>query len=111
MDQHIKELAVIAALNNMIKGKYFRMSVIDAAAKLLERHASGDAYDVLHMIDFVYFENMPVELRDSIPGLIQDVLGTSPIFRFTSVNKGFMIDLSSYSTQTKRQPWLRLTNR
>lgn len=106
MSQDLKELSALTALNNMMEKGHFDICCVREVGKLLgvnpEAHPSHAILRPLHCVDFA---KMPPQLRDAIPGLVQDCLGVSPTFQFTSVRPGAIVDLTP---RQERGPLLRL---
>jgi hypothetical protein len=82
----IKTLSALTALNNMMERGHFNVCTIDSVAHLLGVNPKGEAYDTLRPLHCVDFAKMPCELREAIPGLIQQCLGVAPIFKFTTLD-------------------------
>ncbi len=83
----LKTLSALTALNHMMEKGWFDICTIDSVATMLGRNPKGEAYDTLRPLHCVHFEKMPRELRDAIPGLIQQCLGVEPIFKFTTLDQ------------------------
>ncbi len=83
--QHLKEMAAMTALNEQLRAKHWSICVIDRAAALLEVNARGEAYDILHALHCIDYQKMPLELRDSIPDLIKQCLGITPVYQFQTM--------------------------
>lgn len=86
--EDLKKLAAMTALNNMLQQGHFSICAVDDAAKLLGmRNGRCDAYNTLHALHCIDYAKMPKELRDAIPGLIQQVLGVEPVYQFKTMAK------------------------
>lgn len=78
-----EQLAALTALNKMLAGRYFDICTIDSVCHLLGVPGSGgEAYNLLRTLHCVDYLAMPQELRDAIPGLIEQVLGVAPAYQF-----------------------------
>jgi len=92
----LRELSALTALNAMMAKGWLDICTVDAVATMLGRSAKCPAYDVLRPIHCVHFDKMPPELRDAIPGLVHECLGTSPTFQFADLTQR-VIDVSPAS--------------
>lgn len=70
-DQQISHLSALTALNRMLIGSYFDICTIDKIVKLLATAPDGRAYRILHTLHCVHWCDMPPELRDAVPRLIE----------------------------------------
>lgn len=87
MPTKLQILTATVTVNEMLKGGHFSICTIDKAAKVLGlNRPSGEAYDMLNALHCVDFANMPQELYQELPGLIQQVLGTDTPFQFETVH-------------------------
>lgn len=83
MSNDTKAMIAIAALNKMFEGSHFSICTIDNVAKMLGVRPPKDAYDQLHALHCVHWNEMPRELRDRVTTLIQECLaGGEQIPRF-----------------------------
>lgn len=102
----LKELAALTALNNMMQKGHFDICCVRNVGELLgvdpKGHPSFAILQTLHCVDYA---KMPPPLREAIPSLVQDCLGVSPTFQFTSVKPGQIVDLTP---KQERVPLLRL---
>lgn len=84
----VKVLAATTALNAMFAGKHFNICVIDLAAKLLGVKVHQDSYDVLHALHCIDWHEMPADLREAVPGLVEQALVQGGVaFRFQTPMK------------------------
>lgn len=83
----LKKLAAMTALNNMLRGGHFNICVIDNVAELFGLTRGGEAYHTLHTLHCIDYAEMPQELRDAIPGLIEQVLGVQPAYQFKALGR------------------------
>lgn len=106
MSHDLKELAALTALNNMMQKGHFDICCVRNVGELLgvdpKEHPSFAILQTLHCVDYA---KMPPPLREAIPSLVQDCLGVSPTFQFTSVKPGQIVDLTP---KQERGPLLRL---
>lgn len=70
-DQQLTHLTALTALNRMMSGSYFDVCVLDKIIKLMQTVPDGRAYDLLHTLHCVHWRDMPAELRDAVPKLIE----------------------------------------
>ena len=84
---NIQEMAAMAALNHMFKQGYVSVCTIDKVAKLMNVNPRGRAYDVLSTLHCVGFDQMPQELKESIPGMIRECLSLNPIYEFEHLKR------------------------
>lgn len=80
--ENLKQLSALTALNSMMKKGHFDICCIRDVAQLLGVDPKGDAYTLLHPLHCIDFAEMPRELREAIPRLIQECLGVAPTFQF-----------------------------
>jgi hypothetical protein len=85
MSTEIKMMAAQAALRKMVEGDYFSISVIDRITQMLDVKPDRDAYQVLHTLHCVSYNQMPPELLKQLPELIHKVL-TSQAFEASRIN-------------------------
>jgi hypothetical protein len=80
---NIQEMAAMTALNKMFKKGYFDICTIDSVADIMKVNTRGGReYTILRALHCVDYKDMPKELYDELPQLIQSCLGISPIFEF-----------------------------
>lgn len=70
-DNQLGHLSVLTALNKMMRGNYFDICTLDAAMKTLGTIPDGQAYAILKPLHCVHWSDMPRELRDAVPRLIE----------------------------------------
>ena len=70
-DQQLSHLSVLTSLNKMMKGTHFDICTVDAAVKVLGAVPDGAAYAILRPLHCVHWMDMPRELRDAVPKLIE----------------------------------------
>jgi hypothetical protein len=103
MNDELKQLSALTALNNMMRGSYFSICTIDSVGRLLGIEPRGsDAYNVLHTLHCIDWGKMPPQLREAVPGLINECLGIAPAFQFTNAKAGQVIDLTPDAKAPKR---------
>ena len=71
----VKALAALTALNAMFAGSHFSICTLDKAAELLGVRPEPEARTILSALHCIDWVKMPRELRDQVPGLIQQALG------------------------------------
>lgn len=91
--EELKKMSAMVALNDMMSKGRFDICTIDSIGAMMNIKPSGEAYTLLRPLHCIYFDKMPTELRDAIPGLIQQVLGISPAYQFKTMDKQ-VIDVS-----------------
>jgi hypothetical protein len=80
----LKKLAALTAINNMLAGGHFNICAIDSVAEMMGIPRNGsEAYQTLRTLHCIDYAKMPVELRNAIPGLIEQVLGVQPAYQFS----------------------------
>lgn len=84
MSNDLKQMAALTALNEMLAGSSPSICTIDQVGRMLgiDPKRAGDAYQILHTLHCVNYSKMPRELRDQIPGLVQQCLGVETTFQF-----------------------------
>ncbi len=80
-DQQLSHLSVLTALNKMMRSSHFDICTLDAAMKTLGCVADGQAYAILRPLHCVNWSDMPAELRQAVPKLIERCL-TVPAHQF-----------------------------
>lgn len=83
----VNELAAMTALNHMFKQGYVSICTIDKVSKVLNINPKGRAYDVLSTLHCVGFDQMPQELKESIPGMIRECLNLNTTYEFEHLRK------------------------
>lgn len=81
----IKQMVALTALNEMMQSRRFDICTIRSVAEMLRVIPGGDAYAVLAPLHCIEYSKMPAELREAIPGLIQQVLGVAPAYQFKTL--------------------------
>lgn len=104
MSDKLRELSALTALNAMMEGTYFSICVIDSVAEMLKRSPRGEAYSILKPLHCVRFDKMPKELRDLLPSLIGECLGTPMIYQFTTLTQSAdVIDITTQKEQAETE--------
>jgi hypothetical protein len=100
-DQQLTHLSALTALNNMLKGKYFDICVIDRVIEILGTVPDGRAYNILRPLHCVNYMDMPRELRDELPSLIERCI-EEPVrqFQITQVKNPDMLRSASLKLLT-----------
>lgn len=80
-DTQLAQLSVLTALNQMMRGRHFDICTVDAAAKTLGAQPDGRAYQILRTVHCVQWGDMPPELRDAVPKLIERCINV-PAYQF-----------------------------
>ena len=70
-DQQLTHLSALTTLNNMLKARHFDICVIDSVIKILGTVPDSRAYNILRPLHCVNYMDMPRELRDELPSLIE----------------------------------------
>lgn len=70
-DQQLSHLAVLTALNNMMRGKHFSICTVDEAVKTLNTVPDARALAILRPLHCVNWSDMPPELYSAVPQLIE----------------------------------------
>lgn len=99
--EQLQTLAVVASLNKMLKSSYFDICTVDSIMKILQLPADGEVYDILRTLHCVHYAQMPKELREAIPEMLQSVMGVSPTYKFQNLDS-VVLDVSPYKTQTAK---------
>ena len=67
----LKQIAIAAALKDMMRRGYVNICTVDKCADLLQLHPKGlEAYNILSTLHCVNFGDIPQPLRSEIPALI-----------------------------------------
>lgn len=69
-----RRLVVTAALDKVLTQKYFDVCTIDTILKIMGTRKNCAAYDLLHALHCMHYDQMQPELRNSIPQLINECL-------------------------------------
>lgn len=96
----LKKASAMTALNVMMASSYFCISTIDKVAKLLGVDPKGEAYNILSPLHCIDFAKMPDELREAIPGLIEKCLGVEPVYQFSSLERGRIVEVNPAPSRT-----------
>ena len=80
-DTQLAQLSVLTALNKMMRDSHFDICVVDAAVKALGAQPEGRAYQILRTVHCVQWGDMPQELRDAVPKLIERCINV-PAYQF-----------------------------
>jgi hypothetical protein len=70
-DQQLSHLAVLTSLNKMMTSKHFDICTVDSAITVLGSIPDGRAYKILRPLHCVNWMDMPCELREAVPKLIE----------------------------------------
>lgn len=104
----LRHLSALTSLNNMMAKGYFDICTVDGVADLLELSVKAtQAYKILRPLHCVHWEKMPTELRDAVPGLIQECLGVAPAFQFKTLRQE-VIEVTSEEAKPAKRGFLRL---
>lgn len=92
--ENLKQASALTALNEMMAKSYFCICTIDKVATLLGVNPKGEAYNILSPLHCIDFAKMPDELRHAIPGLIEQCLGVAPAYRFSTLERGRIVEVN-----------------
>ena len=67
------------AVNHLLAERHFSICRVDDLIKLTGGSEKRDAYRMLHSLHCVHYADMPKELRNAIPGLINECLRQEPV--------------------------------
>lgn len=82
-------------LNRMMIGAHLSICDIDKAAKLLGVPETGDTYEKLRKLHCVAWSDMPKALRDQVPALINELLGSDQYhFAFSAPRQAEPVDVT-----------------
>lgn len=73
-DSQLAHLSVLSALNKMMAGGHFSICTVDEAIKTLRVIPDSRAMSILRPLHCVEWKDMPTELRDAVPKLIERCL-------------------------------------
>lgn len=76
-DDQLTHLSVLTSLNKMMHSSHFSICVIDDAIKALRTVPDSRAYSILRPLHCVSWMDMPSELRNAVPTLIERCLSIS----------------------------------
>lgn len=85
MSRDLKDKIAMAALNNMLAGSHFSICTIDTIGEMLGVSVKGEAYAMLRSLHCMDWGKMPAEIKEAVPGLIQECLGVAPVFQFRTM--------------------------
>lgn len=72
----------LASLNKMMRSSFFSICEIDRLGEMLGVPVrSTQAYKLLYPLHCMHWDQMPNEVREAVPGLIKECLGT-PVSQF-----------------------------
>jgi len=69
-----KVLIAATALNKMFRSSHFSICTLREVAEMLGIHPEREAYKMLHPLHCVNWADMPRELRDQVPRLVEQAL-------------------------------------
>lgn len=80
---NLDQLAAVAANHTLVdmitKKSYFDICTLDKALKNMGVQAQcGKSYGILNSLHCMDYKDMPLELRQNIPMLVQNVIGMEP---------------------------------
>jgi hypothetical protein len=110
MSDELKQQIALTALNEMMRGNHFNICAIDRVADMLGVNArASDAHRTLCPLHCVDWDKMPQQVREAVPGLIQECLGVAPVFQFKTITPE-VIDVTPTmkSGAVKKSGFLRL---
>lgn len=73
-DSQLSHLSVLTSLNKMMTGNHFDICTLDAAIRVLRVVPNGKAYEILRPLHCINWKDMPTELREAVPKLIERCL-------------------------------------
>lgn len=85
MSTDLKLMAAQAALTKLVSGGHFSICTIDTIAKMLGVKPEREAYQILHTLHCVDYNQMAPALLNELPNLIARVL-QSPSFEASRIN-------------------------
>lgn len=91
MDESMDMMIAATALNNMFRKGYFDICCVKNVAKVLNVQPDASAIDKLAPLHCIQWSDMPAQVRDAVPGLIQQALlnGNIPFeFSMKPASKG-----------------------
>lgn len=77
-----RAMIAVTALNKMFEDRHFSICTIDDVARMLGIVPDKDAHTQLRPLHCVDWFDMPSDLRQRVPGLIQQALSGDRAFRF-----------------------------
>jgi len=76
----LPQLAVMTALNEMLRSSHFSICTVDRCAEILEIPMKGNpSYRILSALHCIDYARIPQPLRGQIPELIKQCLGVEPM--------------------------------
>jgi hypothetical protein len=81
----LKIMAAQAALTKMVASSHFSICTIDTICKMLGVKPDREAYEILHTLHCVDYNQMPPQLLQALPELIHRVVN-SPAFDASRIN-------------------------
>lgn len=103
----LKQLSALTALNHMMSKGHFDICTIDSVGKLLGVDPRGEAYDILRPLHCIDWAQMPEQLKEAVPSLIQRCLGVAPVFKFSNLRQR-VIDVPEAAPSSSSARFLRL---
>jgi hypothetical protein len=86
MSDELKQQIAVTALNEMMRGNHFNICAIDRVADMLGVNArASEAHRTLCPLHCIDWNKMPPQVREAVPGLIQECLGVAPVFQFKTI--------------------------
>ena len=85
MSTELKLMAAQAALHKMLAGSSFSICTMDRIIEMMGIKPNRDAYEILHTLHCVNYNQMPAKLLEQLPDLICAVL-SSPAFEASRIN-------------------------
>ena len=70
-DLDLQKLSALTSLNAMMRKPYFDVCTVDTVIKMLGTVPDRTAHDMLRSLHCVNWSDMPIELRDAVPKLIE----------------------------------------
>lgn len=67
-------MVVLTAMKKLFDDKYFSICVVKDIADVIGVPKHGPAWDMLSALHCIYYASMPIELRESIPHLVNECL-------------------------------------
>lgn len=112
----LKRLAAVTALNDMFKKGYLSICTIDTIGKMMNVDPKGEPYRLLSTLHCVHFAEMPQELKEAIPGLIEKCLMVAPTFQFpqpkrVAVDVVYDVPKPGEEVEPRKRGFLRMLTR
>lgn len=80
-DAQLAHLSVLTSLNKMMRSGHFSICTVDAAIKVLGTVPDRRAYDILRPLHCIDWSDMPAEVREAVPKLIERCISV-PAYQF-----------------------------